>query len=159
MNIEIFNMTKPQRVYLDTNLLMDFFRRIIRHRKDIPEIIEFLEERKETEKYISVFTIAEITANLMNEFKDRNLKKEYIIGLVNTLKSTIQLNIIEHEVIELSSIMIDYAYECRDAKDSIHVLIAKKNDLWFITRDNDVPRLKPLYEKIMGERKFRKQFD
>src|SRR3989339_949283 len=136
---------KPKRVYLDTNIIYGFFKSIIKGENEVPEIIKFLADRNDVEKFISTFTIAEIIENLLKEFSYRNLKKEYIISLVDALRLTINLQTIQ-ESIEFSSELIDYTYECRDAKDSLHVLIAKKNDLYFITRDNDIGRMNKLYE-------------
>ncbi|MBI2583045.1 MAG: PIN domain-containing protein [Candidatus Aenigmarchaeota archaeon] len=150
-------MPIPKKVYLDTNIVYGFFQNIIRGKMDHPEIIKFLAERKDVEKYISTFTVAEIVENLLKEFPYRSLKKDYIMSLVDTLRLTVDLKILQ-ETIELSGELVDFVYECKDAKDSLHVLIAKKNDLFFITRDDKVGILKSLYPNIMGEQKFKKQF-
>ena len=60
----------------------------------------------------------------------------------------------EFKGISLSADIINYTYLCGDLKDAIHVEIAKSNKLSFITKDDKVGRIKPLYPEITGIRKF-----
>ncbi len=165
-------MPKPNRVYLDTNLVYNWFKlHFTKRRKqaDEEEIIKFLAGHREIECFISAFTVAEIAANLRNEFKDR-ITLEQIKYLVQVLQDTINCQIIkfdkfkdmknqDREGILISPEIIKFAFGCLDASDAIHVDIAKSSDLCFVTRDENVTRVKVVYENVMGEKKFRKQFD
>ena len=85
----------PEKVYLDTNLILNWFRLcIIRRVKKAEEevIIKFLSEHKEIESFISVFSVAEIIANLRNEFKER-VKMDEIDMLMKMLRNTINVDI------------------------------------------------------------------
>lgn len=170
--VKIENMTQPKKVYLDTNLILHWFKlRILKKKKeaDDKKIIKFLSKHKEIETFISAFSVAEIVAKLRKEFKDRVTMdeiKEIIEILRNSIKfDTIKLDKFsdmkgqERKGILISPEIIDFAFVCYDASDAIHIDIAKSNDLWFVTRDDDAPRAREKYSKIMGESKFRKQFE
>ena|SRR3989344_6745232 len=165
-------MPKPDKVYLDTNLMYNWFKlRFTKKRKqaDEEEIIKFLAQHKEIECFISAFTVAEIVARLKNEFKDLITLND-IRYSIEIFQDSINCQIIkldkfrdmkdkDREGILISPQIVEFAFECLDSKDAIHIDIAKSNDLWFITRDNDVTRVKNIYNNVMGEKKFRKQFD
>lgn len=165
-------MTLPLKAYLDTNLILHWFKLcIIKRRKqaDEQELIKFLSRHKEIEIFLSVFSVAEIVAHLRNEFKDKVTMRE-IEAFINILRNTIKFEIIkldkftdtkeqERKGILISPEIIDFAFLCYSARDSIHIDIAKSNDLWLITRDNDIPRVQKIYSKVIGESKFRKQFE
>lgn len=151
---------KMEKVYLDTNLIIGFFKNIIRKKKktgEDPEIIKFLAIHDEIKKFISIFSIAEIIESLEEEFPSHALTQDYILDLIETLRNTIELEIIED--VKVSKNIINYTYLCRDVKDAIHIDICQASELWFITRDEDCGKVSKIYNKIMSERKFRKQFE
>ena len=148
-----------EKIYLDTNLLIGFFKNIIQKEKkpsEYPLIIDFLAKHNEIEKFISIFSIAEIIEVLRRTYSANNLSKEYILGLVDTLSASIDLKVIKEA--SLSDRIIDYTYLCNDAKDAIHIDICRASEMWFITADDKCGRVKGAYDRIMGERKFRKHF-
>ena len=131
-------------------------------------MIKFLLEHKEIKPYISLFSVAEIVANMRNEFKDL-IQMEDIKELIEILRNMISIDVIKLDETEnssgikrkgilISDEIIKFAYFCYSARDSIHIDMAKSNDLLLVTRDDDIPRVKELYPKIIGESKFRKQF-
>ena len=146
------------KIYLDTNLIIGFFKNIIKKKKykEDPKFIRFLSDKNEIQKFISIFTVAEVIQVLRKEFGSHDLSKRYILDLIDTLRGTVGLNIIEN--VELTSDIIHYTYLCDDLKDAVHVSIAQINDIWFVTRDDDAGKTKELYNKVISERKFIKQF-
>ena len=148
---------KPDKTYLDSNLLVDFYRRLMRKKRfEYPEIIDFLTERKELPKFISSLSLLEIGAVTKKEFPAFTLKD--LENFTKSLIDTIGLEVIYLPEINWKN-ALQYAMLCHDARNSLHIDIARSRDLWFITRDKDDPRVKSVYPKVMGENKFRKQFD
>ena len=89
---------QPNEIYLDTSLLIGWFKHILEKRKktEEPEIIEFLNNKPEIKRYISVITVAEIIEVLKSkDFKNYKLEKSYILDLIVNLRNTLNLIIIE----------------------------------------------------------------
>ncbi|MBI2583756.1 MAG: hypothetical protein HYW25_03760 [Candidatus Aenigmarchaeota archaeon] len=150
-------MPHIDKIYLDSNLLMDFYIKCARKTKPYyePEIITFLAERRGLPKFISSFSLAEIGARLKRDFPE--FTPEYLMEFTKVLIRTIGLGVIQSPTIDWRYVL-RYSLLCRDARNSIHIEIARSEDLWFITRDKDDPRVKEIYPKVMGESKFKKQF-
>ena len=113
--------------------------------------------------------MAEIVATMRNEFKDK-VSKLMLIDYIKTLKETMHLEELKlpqladaggnkTEGIILMNRLIEFSYWSYSARDSIHAHITESENLWLITRDDDVVRIKNIYPKVMGESKFRKQFE
>ena len=156
-------------IYIDTSLLNEWFARLMRGEKPEkdPEIIRFLGAYKDIEKFISIFTIAELVESLLfheKRIRDHMKKMEIIESFAKLLMETTGLKIIElekkdeHKGVFISPQVVKYTSICGSVKDAIHVCIAQYEDLWLITHDNKFGRLKPLYEKILTDRNLLKLF-
>ena len=157
-------------IYIDTSLLHEWFAGVMRGEKieSDPEIIRFLRENKELKKFISIFTIAELVEDLLfHEKKIRgHMKKlEVIESLSRLLIQITGIEIIElekrdeHKGIFISPNVVKYTSICGSVKDATHVCIAEHEDLWLVTHDNKIGKLKYLYKKITTDTHLLKIFE
>ncbi len=157
-----------EKIYLDVNIFREWFVRMIRGEKGKVFYIEFLSKRDEIEKHISIFGIAELIETLKKEprVQHKKLTKELILALIDALRNTIGLEIIEEDKIQkekfrgffVSPKIVEFTYLCGDLKDSIHVEIARNNDLLFITKDDKIGQVKVIYPKVEGIRSLIRRY-
>lgn len=136
--------------------------------KEEPEIIRFLSENKEIEIYISLISIAELVHTLKyhEEFQRYKISLGWIKELIQEFQNIVGFNIIINERInniEIGGIIIipeilEFLDKHNGLADCIHVDIAKRNDLCFITYEKKIGRLKEFYDNIITESKLMKQF-
>jgi len=157
-------------VYIDTSLLLEWFARLMREdkRDDEPRIIKFLREQREIKKFISIFTIAELVEDLLfheKRIKYHMKKIELIESFAKSLMETTAIRIIEmekddeHKGIFISPNIVKYTAICGSIKDAIHVCIAEHEDLWLVTHDDKIGKLKPSYKKITTDTHLLKLFE
>ncbi|MBI4170847.1 MAG: hypothetical protein HY514_04075 [Candidatus Aenigmarchaeota archaeon] len=161
------------RVYLDNSTIEPWFEAILiegKHMKT-PGFIQFLIVHKEIEKFISSFTVAELVEKLMfhtEKVRPFMKKLELIEGFVNTFQQTIpNLTIIEEEqapngqrglFISVPE-LIQFTAKIGDIKDAIHVCIAKHEDLYLVTKDDNIGRVQDIYQRTVGMVGFMKAFE
>lgn len=95
------------------------------------------------------------------------LTKEWILSLILIFRDAIGVKIIEEDEnykgqyrgFVVSPKIVEFTYLCRDLKDSVHVDIAKSNDLLLITKDDDVGRVKAAYPKVEGIRSLIRRYE
>lgn len=151
-------MAIPSKIYLDTNLLYGWFQNQLNTKKSPSRIVKFLNERcKDIEKFISVYSIAELVVDLKQEFQDREISIKKIAYLFDILKDTIGLKIILE--IKLTGAVIEFAELCDDHNDAIHIEAAKNENLTLITKDEDIGRVKDAYSNVISIGKLMKQFN
>ncbi len=152
-------MPVPKRIYLDTNLIYGWFKNQLNPKKHPkPEFIEFLCGRcKGVEKFISIYSIAELLVNLKKDFQDRGLSEDKISPFFEILKDHIGLKIIIEA--KLTNSIVTFADLCNDHNDAVHIEIAKNENLTFVTRDEDIGKVGKVYKPVMCMSKFMKQFD
>lgn len=100
--------------------------------------------------------------------KDYMKRAEYVSAFVETFRHTIpNLNIIELEeskngerglLIPVPE-LLEYTALIGDVSDAIHVCIAKHEDIYLVTKDNDVGRVQEAYPKTVGMVGFAKAFE
>lgn len=149
-----------KQVYVDTNLVYEWFSRLMRSEKrEEPKIIKFFCEHKEIKKFVSIFTVAELIEKLLfkqDGIKEHMKNKEMVLSFLRSLMQMTGIQIIgfkeeDEGSIFVSSKIIEYTVICRSMKDAIHVSIAKQENLWFLTHDDEIGKLKPAYEKIITD--------
>jgi len=154
-----------------SNLLIGWFRYILEKRKKTgePKILEFLNNNPEIKRYISSISIAEIIEVLRSkDFKSYRLEKPYILDLIDALRNSLNLIIIEEfeekgrkqlkNIILDSKNIVNFTFLCGEVVDAIHIEICRSNNLYFITRDEGIGRVKEEYPRIMGLKHLIKQF-
>lgn len=147
----------PQRIYLDTNQLYGWFENQLNRKKPESGIVKFLSEKcGDMEKFISVYTVAELLVNLKQDHPDRNLSPDKISYLFELLKNSIKLKMIEEA--EITKEIVVFADLCNDHNDAIHIQIAKNQDLTLVTKDAKIGRVKAAYSNVMSIGKLVKQF-
>ncbi len=158
------------KVYLDTSVILPWFQNIMTENNETPMIIRFLVEHPEIEKYISSFTVAELVEKLMfktDKIRDHMKKLEIITSFIDVFQRTIpNLYIIELEeskngergiLIPIPE-LIEYISVIGNVKDAIHVCIAKHEDIYIVTKDDEIGRIQSLYPKTVGMKGFAKAF-
>jgi len=161
---------RPDKIYLDTCLLIRWFLWRFDQKKygREPRIIRFLSETKKYVKsYISIVSVAELVKILKydDEFKKFEIKTSRIIELIDELQQIIGFDIIRNIVVNntkvegviISKDIIKYVQLHPHLSDCIHVDIAKRYELCFLTIESRTGKLKQLYADIMTEKKFFKQ--
>jgi predicted nucleic-acid-binding protein len=160
----------PNKVYIDSCILFRWFlwKFYQRKYKKEPKIIRYLNENaSKTKSYVSILTIAELVKILKHDerFKNKDLNIEYIEKLIEELQNiakfdiinTIRLNGFSIDGVILSKNIVKYVELHPDLIDCIHVDIAKTYELWFLTDEKKIGKLKVLYNSVMTENKFFKQ--
>lgn len=158
-----------EKIYIDINIFREWFVRTIKNNATPVFYVKFLSEHIEIEKRISIFSIAELVETLLKEPELQNIKltKGWISGLIETFKDTMGVKIIEEDKIYkgkyrgfyVSPKVVEFTYLCGDLKDSIHVDIAKNNDLLFVTKDDKIGRVKAVYPKVEGIRSLIRRYE
>ncbi len=160
----------PNKIYLDNTILIRYFLRKFypQKYKNEPQIIRFLNEHTEIQKFISIISIAELVKKLIhgNDFKKFDICFDYAMKLIEEFQSMLNFKIIE--TMENNNVVIDgivvtkniikYISIHSDLPDCIHLDIARQHDIWFVTYEKELGRLKEEYGNIITEDKLMKQF-
>ncbi len=152
--------------YFDTNLLVTSLIQLAENKKELTtEITNLLKEHKDLIKpHISTLTVAEIIEVLRTDSKfgkyhfeeDENLKR--ISGLISKLIGVMNIKIIE-DGIKINNDVIKFVHKHPEVIDCLHVILAKQNELTFITEEAErIGRLKIFYSKIMSYDKLKRQY-
>ena len=164
------NRKDLMKVYLDTNVILPWFENIMSGKNETPNVILFLVDHPEIEKYISSFTIAELVEHLMfktDRIKGFMRKLDIITSFVEAFQNTIpNLSIIELEESKNGDFgilvpipeLIEYTSVIGSVSDSIQVCIAKHEDIYIVTKDDDIGKVQSLYPKTVGMIGFAKAF-
>lgn len=162
-------MTLPEKIYLDNSLLIRWFLWKLNPRRyrSEPEIVKFLAQSQGMQIYISIISLAELvhTLKYSRDFQRFRMTLPWLRTLLEELQRILGFLIIERERIggvDIGGIVITPAIVRfldvhPELMDCLHVDIARRNDLWFITHDDNVGKLKPLYENIMTDNKLIRQ--
>ena len=158
-----------ERAYLDINIFREWFVRTIKNDSTPVFYVQFLSEHGEIEKFISVFSIAEIVETLLKEPELQGIKltKEWITSLIEIFKDTVKVEVLEEDKafkgkyrgFYVSPKIVEFTYLCGDLKDSIHADIAKNHSLLLVTKDDDVGRVKAVYPKVEGIRSLIRRYE
>jgi len=155
-----------ERFYLDTNILFSYFLKKFfeKKRKQIDaKVANFLILSSKRLKYaISILAEAEITRKLRSEFnleeiEIKNIWKSFILDIQPSYISASQsLEEIYKEILEIvGKIPIK-----RRVTNLEHLIIAKKNDLIFVTGDKEIlKKCKYFYKKIWSYNKLRNFYE
>ena len=164
------NQLNIKRIYLDNSLLVGWFLPYLQDIKNpkTPKIIEFLSMHREIEVFISFFTIAELVEDLMFKeprVKDYRKNMNNVLDLIDILTESLKIKRIIHKdknELEGNFIpknIVEFTSICGSLKDSVHVSIAKYQDLYFVTHDKKITLLGSAYDKIITDNKLYKLFD
>ena len=181
-------ITKPEHVYLDTSIFLDYIKRnvktalkeaIIQIRKRNGETIRAIAVRAPlghsfnelsnlkmlgiVEYFISPLTIAEVVRNLR---KDCSVSEKETIECWNVFRSILELKYTKNNRIEITdeilNIILKYPPK-KNIQDMLNIFLAKQNDCSFLTADKlegNLLKLKEnFYEKIMPLKDFLKMMD
>ena len=155
-----------EKFYLDTNLLFGYFLKKILERKGVykeSKVANFLISSSKKLKYaVSILTKAEIVRKLKSEF---NATKEDIEEAWEDFISDVSPSYIpipqpfEEIYEEIVKIVFEVPMKKR-VTNLEHLIIAKKNDLIFVTGDKEIERkCKVFYDKILNYRTLRKFYE
>ena len=161
---------KPDKIYIDNSLLVRWFLRRLNPKKYKiePQIIRFLSEHKEINKFISILSVAELVHTLKygKDFQAYGLKLSYILDSLAELLKSMEIEVISKENfggMEINGIVISenivrFVDRHKHLADCIHVDVARSHDMFFVTHERDMGVLKEFHEKIMTDDKLMKQY-
>ncbi|MBI3413353.1 MAG: hypothetical protein HY051_04725 [Candidatus Aenigmarchaeota archaeon] len=155
-------MVKIENIYLDTSLLIGVALSLMDSKNDDTRIVKFLGKHKsEITAYTSFLSLAELAKTIKTDRRFRKFwsNDKSIVAFIDTVIKTTNLIIIENEKAIIRKEIIDFVLLHQEVSDCLHVGLAKLNNLWFITHDDKIGKIKPLYENIMTDTKLMKQFD
>lgn len=144
---------EQQKIYLDASIAERFFKKVlIDNRKNRPlippKIFQFFQQNPETKLFASSFTLAE---NFEHMWKDYQATPQEITKLTEVfIKKFTITPILEFDI--KPEILRWIRKHKLEAKDVIHLSIAKNHQLLLLTDDDDLlDRGKAVYEKIISE--------
>ena len=147
---------KQLKLYLDTNMSERFFKNAILSKRNrmelkIPKIFEYLTSL-DAELFVSSFSLAEIYEHMWKKYQAKpNEISEITQNFLEKFKIRLVLNF------EIKSIILRWIRKRKlEAKDVIHLLIAKNLDIYLLSDDDDfTERAQALYRKIIPEKNLR----
>lgn len=160
----------PERVYIDNSLLVRWFLWKFNPHKypREPQVIRFLASLERVEKYISLISVAELVHTLRygDDFSGYRLTLRRIEELIQELQGVLGFVLIEQEKVQDTDVggiiitrdVVRFIDKHKELADCLHVDIAKRNQLCFVTYEKKIGVLKELYDNIMTENKLMKQF-
>ncbi len=152
------------KIYLDTNIIFDFFLNLANSAKTneelaIPQKLRFLLEeqnKKKIEIFTSVLVQAEVARRLKSEFGFEADEIDEFWNKFITIANIDNIEDIEFNWFDLYKITREIPLKKR-VTNLQHLLIAKQYNLWFLTGDGEILRkLKGFYDKIIGYPDLRK---
>jgi len=155
-----------EKFYLDTNLLFGYFLKKILERKGSyieSKVSDFIIYSSKKLKYaFSILTKAEIVRKLKSEFNaSRNDIEDVWKGfIIEVSPSYIQIPQSLEEIYgEIVNIVFEVPMKKR-VTNLEHLIIAKKNNLIFVTGDKEImKKCKDFYKKILDYKMLRKMYE
>jgi hypothetical protein len=100
------------------------------------------------------------------KFRKYNFSDAEIESLISTLQAIVGFNIIIEMKTDgipikgnvITETVAEYAKKCGHVLDCVHIDMARTNDLTFVTTEKKLGRIKELYDQVMTENKYIKQF-
>jgi len=157
-------MEFPKEVYLDTNMIWAWFENIVKNiRKGeslrMPDILKFISSKTELKTLTTNLTKAEIFRYLKSEWSCDKIFSEDLWDrfLVSFNTSYIEFGVIEiNDLIEICS---KVATKKKTLVNLMHLQLAKKNNLWFLTGEENLKeKYKEYYDKVLTYEDLRRLF-
>lgn len=156
-------MELPKEIYLDTNMIHSWFRNLMNNvRKgkefELPDILKFLSSGK-FKLLTSNITKVEIVRYLISEWNcNLNEAEEYWDTFISNFNITLII-VNEVDFNELIKIVQKIPTRKKTLVNLIHLQVAKKNDLYFITGEETLKdKYQEYYDKILTYEDIRKLF-
>lgn len=140
-------------IYLDTSIAERFFKKAILSEKQnkpfsLPKIFSYFKNHREIQLFTSSFTLAEIYEHLWKGYQSTSVK---IAKLTNIFLYEFRIIPILEFTINPEILRWIRKYKL-EAKDIIHLSIAKNKDFILLTDDEDLlNKGKIIYSKIISE--------
>ncbi|MEM5882742.1 MAG: PIN domain-containing protein [Candidatus Aenigmatarchaeota archaeon] len=134
-----------ERLYLDSNILIRYFKNMISKRK-VPFIIKVLSLNDNFKIFVSSWVLAEVFEVMQKEFK---LDKNKISLILKKFLEESKAEIIEEFSLNssIANLVKNFGLE---AKDALHLFISKKEKLTLLTSDKKLAEKGILsYKKIL----------
>lgn len=146
-------MKMETQIYLDASITERFFKKaLIDTRRKIsfipPKIFQFFKQKQEIKLFVSSFTLAE---NFEHMWKHYQATPQEIINLTDVFLHEFKINPILSFNIKPEILRWVRKYKL-EAKDVIHLSIAKDHEIFLLTDDNKLQANgKAIYDKIISE--------
>ena len=153
------------RLYLDTNIIIGWFKRMMQSKRngtevEVPSVINFLTSHPDLELMISNLTRIEIFRYLKSEWAcNPELSKE----IWNTFLNSFNLEYIEAQIDsdsidELSMLCLNTVTKKRTLTNLIHLQVAKKYKLLFLTGESELKeKYSTYYKNIVTYKELRRK--
>lgn len=157
-------MELPKEIYLDTNILHPWFRKIMDNRRkdrpfELPDVIKFVSSRTEISLSVSDLTKVEIVRYLFSDWKSQENEVDELWG---TFLRTFNISLIivkEMDLEDLIRLCKTIPTKKKTLVNLMHLQIAKKNNLWFLTGEEKLKeKYKEYYQKVLTYEDLRKLF-
>lgn len=151
-------------VYLDTNILHPWFRKIMENRRknksfELPYVIKFVSSKSELNLSVSNLTKVEIARYLFSEWKSQETEVD---ELWQKFLVTFNISLIivkEMDFEDLIKVCKAVPTKKKTLVNLMHLQMAKRDDLWFLTGEEKLKdRYKEYYEKVLTYENLRKLF-
>lgn len=156
-------MALPSELYLDTNMIHSWFRNLMNNvRKskefEIPDILKFL-SRGKFKLFTSNVTKVEIVRYLISEWNCAiQESEEYWDTFINNFNITVMV-VKEIDFNELTEIVKNVPTRKKTLVNLIHLQVAKKNGLYFLTGEEPLKeKYKEYYDKTLTYEDIRKLY-
>lgn len=157
-------MDLPKEIYPDTNIIHSWFRKIMENRRkgklfETPSVIKFVSSKPTIMLSVSNLTKVEIARYLFSEWKS---EEKEIDELWETFLITFNISFVvvkELDFEDLIKLCKTVPTKKKTLVNLMHLQIAKKNNLWFLTGEEELKeRYKEYYEKVLTYEDLRKLF-
>lgn len=149
-------MGQKIQIYLDTNIAERYFKRAVEAMKQhkeiiVPKIFIYFLSRKDLELFISSFTLAEISEHLWK----KDMEPKDISKLISSF--LVKFDIFQIFDFSIKGEILRWIRKFKlEAKDVIHLSIARNNNFYLLTDDFYLSsRGKGIYDKIITEKELR----
>ncbi len=156
-------MEIPKELYLDTNMIHGWFRNFmlgIKHQEflKMPSILEFL-AKNDLKLFTTTLTKIEIFRYIKAEWgRDENSCNEIWDTFMKSFTIT-AIDSKEVELEELLKLVSKIATKKKTLVNLMHLQLAKKNSLWFLTGEEQLKdKYKEYYQKVLTYKDLRQLF-
>ena len=152
---------EPKKIYLDTNIIERYFKRSIQARKKkepltLPEIFHYFKIHPEIKLFTSIFTFAELFEHLWKVYR---ISPTEIVELSQGFFEDFNIEMIFE--FHIKAEIIRWVRKFRlEAKDVLHLSIARKKKLYLLTADDDLlERGRIIYDLIKSDKELLSGFN
>ena len=157
-------MEIPNDLYLDTNILHPWFRKIMENRRknqqfEMPDVIKFVSSKSELSLSVSDLTKVEIARYLFSEWKSQEIEVDELWERFLRTFDISSIIVKEMDFEDLIKVCKAVPTKKKTLVNLMHLQIAKNDNLWFLTGEEKLKEnYKEYYDKVLTYEDLRKLF-